>query len=64
VKDCMESSFNNDLIDNYLISNNLDDKILKAIFKAAYLAGRDDGLNGIFVDHRYAYENFLSINVK
>ncbi|PCK30709.1 hypothetical protein [Pseudoalteromonas piscicida] len=37
----------------------LDVGLIRAIFMQAYLAGREDGLNGIFIECNFAFENFL-----
>lgn len=41
------------------IVESLDIELIRNIFYFAYLAGRDDGSNGIFIEYNYAFENFL-----
>ncbi len=37
----------------------LDVELIRNIFYFAYLAGREDGSNGIFIESSFAFENFL-----
>ena len=38
---------------------NLDIDLVRTIFNQAYLAGREDGLNGVFIECGFAFEHFL-----
>ncbi|KZN45935.1 hypothetical protein [Pseudoalteromonas luteoviolacea] len=44
----------------YMIFNDFDKDVVKEIFKVAYLAGREDGLNGIYLDYSLVFEAMLA----
>ncbi|WP_445946312.1 hypothetical protein [Shewanella sp.] len=41
------------------LSEQLDIELIKKIFKQGYIAGRQDGLEGIFISSEFPFNQFL-----